>query len=143
MARFAVTGMVLVLLMALMVISLSGIDSQDKITGFVAVEKAGSAVGLPSTYSVVPISRLSLNYTLSEYTRLVTEAKRLVVKCASRDNVTDCLDIYLKKGWSIAGNEGNIYKFDVAASQKLPMYDEAEQKIVEKELTYRLALDFS
>jgi hypothetical protein len=146
MSRFAITGMVLVLLMALMIISLSGIDSQDKLTGFASLNgKDGTtpAENLPSTYSVIPISEISIDYSFSEYPQLVTEAKRLVSKCAGRENVTECLDIYLKRGWSVAGNEGNIYKFDVTGSQKLPMHDETEHKIVEKELTYKLALDFS
>jgi len=143
MSKFAVAGMVFVLLLVLMIISISGIDSQDKLTGFVTVAEPEPSPGLPSTYSVVPISRIGLNYSFADYPKLVTEAKRLVTKCAGKDNVTGCLDIYLKKGWSIAGSEGNIYKFDATGSQRLPMYDETEAKMVERELTYRLALDFS
>jgi hypothetical protein len=146
MSRFAITGMVLVLLMAIMIISLSGIDSQDKLTGFVSLggkDDPSQAGNLPSTYSFVPISRISIDYSFSDYPKLVTEAKRLVMKCAGRENVTECLDIYLKRGWTIAGNGGNIYKFEVIGAQKLPQYDETESKIVEKELIYKLALDFS
>ena len=143
MSRFTITGMAMVLLIALMIISLSGIDSSDKITGF-AASGTGEQIGnLPLTYSVVPASRISLNYTFSEYAKIVTEAKRLVARCAGKDNVAGCLDIYLKTGWSIAGNDGAIYKFDVTGSHKLPIYDEAENRIMVKEITYRFALDFS
>jgi hypothetical protein len=143
MSRFAITGMALVLLMALMIISISGIDSQDKLTGFAVSEEKTQPENLPSTYSIVPVSKISINYTFSEYPKLVSEAKRLVAKCAGNENVTGCLDTYLKRSWSIAGNESSIYRFDVAGAEKLPAYDEAEKKIVDKPVIYRLALDFS
>jgi hypothetical protein len=144
MSRFAVTGMVLVLVMALMIISLSGIDSPDRITGFAASGSKGQAeTTLPSTYSVVPISKLSPDYSFSEYPSLVSEAKRLVSKCRGKENVTGCLETYLKRGWSIAGSEETVYLFNVKGSQKLKIYDAAEKNVVEKAVLYRFALDFS
>jgi hypothetical protein len=135
--------MAMVMLMALILLSSVRWDSFG-ITGFqVAEPEPRDYRGLSSVYSVVPLTRITVDYSFSEYAEIVADAKELITQCAGSTTLEDCVTSHLPSGWTMEGEDGPYVMFSVKSAYKLPQYDEATQKVEYKEIEYRFALDFT
>jgi hypothetical protein len=98
---------------------------------------------LSFAYSVVPVTEVRIAYSLEEYDTLVSEAEDLLRLCSGSNETDTCLRDHLTAGWTIDGNESSVYLFTVVGSHKLPFYDESQKEVIDQEVSYRFALDFS
>lgn len=149
-----IAGALFILIGMFMVIGI-GTQAGNRITAMLigsapASLSAGSSALdlLNSTYSLIPLVEVRTGYSLDEYERLAAEAKAIVAKCRGTEEATveTCVndEIATLQGWKIAERNDFTYKFDVVKSSLIIMvYDEAAKKLVDKQVTYRFALDLS
>jgi len=145
--KSSVVGMVLLLVIALLMISTLFNPSGNRITGLLVLDSQSKLDELESVYSLIPIFETSADYSLKEYDEIAAAAKTLLDECKSNDEkaVEKCVDTKLptNQAWTIAERSGFFYKFEVKSRYKLPTYDDSTQKLEDKEIIYRFALDFS
>jgi hypothetical protein len=141
--RQLVWGMAIILVAALMVLSLTSFDGANSITGLLTDPGDRDMTNVTIVYSVVPITRVEAGYSFDEYEELVSESRELVEECRASADIAVCIADNLGAGWTQAGSEGTFYMFEVTGDQKTRQYDTAERKIIEKNIGYRFALDFS
>ncbi len=143
--RHLVVGMAAVLLAALSIIALSDFWGENLITGMLTDPFGSEMEGTSMLYSVVHLKKVQMAYGLEEYEEMTYYARMLVDTCRGlpEQELTLCIYDNLQPNWNLAGNDGPYYMFDVASSYYTWEYDPVYQKIMERGILYRFALDFS
>ena len=141
---------VLAIVLAILILSVVGPGNTEgnRITGFFILDPATPIEDINSTYALTPIFEVKTEYSLKEYEEVVDEARALLSKCKETDAVVvnTCVagEVSLIHGWTIVEYQEFLYKFEVVKSAlTLPFYNETTQKMENKQVAYRFALDFS
>jgi hypothetical protein len=147
-SRSIILGFAIVSLLALLLLFTLTQPGNSLITGNLIFEPDRPIQEANSTYSMTPTISLRLDYSMKEIERIIEMAKSLVRSCNGADavQIESCVASELQNtGWQVVGKDetGFIYKFDVKSKYTLPIFNETEKKLEEKEIVYKFALDFS
>lgn len=144
-----VISMAVLLILALTILLLFNPDGSMP-TGLAVYAPDRDMTNTTTVYSVVPITKVGLDYSFDEYEEIVSKAKEMVEDCRGKSDpgpnyaaLEYCIEQHMGLLWSVEGSEGTYYLFKVIGLQKVRQYDPNSKRVLDKELTYRFALDFS
>lgn len=145
-----VIGMAIILLMALLIMGLFSPEGVT-MTGFATLSTDRNMENTTTVYSVVPITRVDMDYSLDEYEEIVSKAKEMVKDCRGKSEpgsnyyatLENCIEEHMSVLWSIEGSDDTYYMFKVIGVNTVRQYNPDKNKVIDEEITYRFALDFS